>query len=149
VKPVVAMLALALAACAPVFPSPSADEWAIPGPPRPMPPDIERAEGRPGPEGGTILQPSSVSIESGVAYEYSLGHCGLLSPVDVDGSFWDPVVGVSAGGGPLDLESDTEMINATAGLIAVIGDEARFRTESGSVVRFARHLGEKEFPGCD
>ncbi len=25
---------------------------------------------------------------------------------------------------------------------------ARFRTESGSVVRFARHRGEKEFPAC-
>ena len=40
------------------------------------------------------------------------------------------------------------MINATAGVIVVIGDEARFRTESGSVIRFARHDGEKEFPGC-
>jgi hypothetical protein len=31
----------------------------------------------------------------------------------------------------------------------VIGDEARFRTGSGSVVRFERHESSKEFPGCD
>ena len=41
------------------------------------------------------------------------------------------------------------MINATGGVIVVIGDEMRFRTDSGSVVRFERHAGEKEFPGCD
>ena len=41
------------------------------------------------------------------------------------------------------------MINATAGAIVVIGPEARFRTDSGSVIRFERHAGEKEFPGCD
>jgi hypothetical protein len=33
--------------------------------------------------------------------------------------------------------------------IVVTGDELRFRTEAGSIVRFARHAGEKEFPGCD
>ena len=41
------------------------------------------------------------------------------------------------------------MINATAGLIVVIGDEARVRTESGAVVELERHEGEKEYPGCD
>lgn len=41
------------------------------------------------------------------------------------------------------------MINATGGVIAIIGDEARFQTQSGSVVRFARHAGEKEFTSCD
>ena len=127
----------------------SADPWTIGGPARPMPPDLERVEGRRGPGGGTILEPSSVPIQDGVAYEYSLGHCGLLSPVDVDGSFWDAVDGRAPGGGPLDLDADAEMINGTPGVIAIRGDEARFRTESGAVVRFERHAGDKEFPGCD
>ena len=38
--------------------------------------------------------------------------------------------------------------NLEPGVIVVIGDEARFRTQSGSIVRFVRHAGEKEFPGC-
>jgi hypothetical protein len=139
---------LALGACAAPAASEPSDAWTITGPPRDLPPDLERAEGRPAPGGGTILQPSTVRIEQGVAYRFSLGHCGLASPVDLDGSFWDPIDGFTADGQPLELVSDPEMINATGGVIAVIGDEARFQTESRAVVRFARHFGEKEFPGC-
>ena len=116
---------------------------------REMPPAVGVREGRPGPNGGTILDPISALIDAGVPYRFSLGHCGLFSPVDVDGAFWDAIDGVSSSGGEVDLDSDDEMINATPGVIVVIGDEARFRTESGSVIRFERHGGEKEFPGCD
>ena len=151
VRSLVATLLLAVAGCAADAGSPpeSTDPWAAIGEAvRDMPPDIERAEGRIGPTGGTILEPSSVQIEEGVAYRFNLGHCGLYSPVDVDGSFWDAIEGVDPDGGPLDLDTDGETINATGGLIVVIGDEARFRTETGSVIRFERHFGEKEFPGC-
>ncbi len=116
---------------------------------REMPPAVGQREGRPGPDGGTILVATSALIDAGVPYRFSLGHCGLFSPVDVDGAFWDAIDGVSSSGGAVDLDSDGEMINATPGVIVVIGDEARFRTESGSVIRFRRHDGEKEFPGCD
>ena len=68
--------------------------------------------------------------------------------MDVDGSFWDAIDGVSSDGLRVDLESDAEMINATSGVIVVIGDEARFLTDTGSVIRFARHEGDKEFPAC-
>ena len=115
---------------------------------RRMPPSRPFAEGRPGPTGGTILNPSSSAIEHAVPYVFSLGHCGLHSPVDVDGSFWDPIDGVTPTGEALDVATDDEMINATPGVFVVIEDGARFRTETGSVV-FARHDGEKEFPGCD
>lgn len=140
---------LVLGACAAPAASEPSDEWTITGPPRDLPPDLERTEGRPGPGGGTIFEPSTVRIEQGVAYRFALAHCGLASPVDLDGSFWDPVDGATAGGQPLDLAGDPEMINATGGVIAVVGDEARFQTGSGAVVRFARHFGEKGFPGCD
>ena len=106
-----------------------------------MPPNLPVAADAP-------FSPSSASIEHAVPYTFSLGHCGLLSPVDVDGSFWDPIDGVTATGRPLDLQTDGEMINATAGVIVVIGDEARFRTATGSVIRFARHEGDKQFPAC-
>lgn len=107
----------------------------------PMPPNLPAPANAP-------FGPSSARIEHAVPYTFSLGHCGLLSPVDVDGSFWNPVDGVTPAGQPLDLETDAEMINATAGVIVVIGDEARFRTETGSVIRFTRHEGDKEFPAC-
>jgi hypothetical protein len=106
-------------------------------------------EGRPGPNGGTILGPVSQPIDEAVAYRFSLGHCGLLSPIDVDGSLWDALDGTTPAGADLDLDADSEMINATGGVVVVIGDEMRFRTDSGSVVRFERHVGEKEYPGCD
>ena len=117
--------------------------------PRDLPLNFEAPEdGRPGPNGGTLLQPISAPIEDGIAFRSGLGHCGLLSPVDVDGSYWDPIEGTTSSGAPLDLAEDGEMINATQGAIVVIGDEMRFRTAAGSVVRFERHAGEKEFPGC-
>ena len=116
--------------------------------PRDLPRSGDFAEGDPGPEGGIVFGPVSARVEHGVAYRFSLGHCGLHSPVDVDGSFWDAVDGTTASGEVLDLENDGEMINTTSGVIVVIGDEMRFRTDSGSVVRFARHDGDKEFPAC-
>ena len=147
----VVMLALAGAACAseaPMPEPPSFESVSTSGATE-MPPSGPLAEGRPGEAGGTILVPVSAPIAPATAYRFSLGHCGLSSPIDVDGSFWDPAEGLTAGGGPLDLESDGEMINATAGFFVVIGDEARFRTGSGSVLTLERHDGEKEFPGCD
>ena len=112
-------------------------------------PRLGNYDGRLGPGGGTIFQPASVRISQSSAYAFGLGHCGLLSPVDVDGSFWDVIDGTDASGAPLDLETDPEMINATAGSIVIMGDELRFRTDGGATVRFVRHAGEKEFPGCD
>jgi hypothetical protein len=118
--------------------------------PRDLPLIFEsREEGRPGPNGGTVFDPISAPLDDAVVYRYGLGHCGLHSPVDVDGSFWDLVDGTTASGAALDLAGDAEMINATQGAIVVIRDEMRFRTATGSVVRFERHQGEKEFPGCD
>lgn len=129
--------------------TPGAFEAVSADAPRPLPSPDRVSPGRPGEAGGTVLEPVSPPIEHRTAYLFVLGHCGLLSPIDVDGSLWDAVDGVTAGGGPLDLEADVEMINGTPGVLVVIGDEARFRTEGGSVLRLARHDGRKEFPGCD
>jgi len=145
------MFAVATTACAreaPMPQPPSFEDVSTSGATE-MPPGGPFAEGRPGEAGGTILAPVSAPIAPATAYRFSLGHCGLSSPIDVDGSFWDPVDGLDAGGARLDLEGDSEMINATAGFFVVIGDEARFRTESGSVLTLERHDGQKEFPGCD
>jgi hypothetical protein len=145
---VVAMLSACSAPAVPPDPISGFENISMENP-RDLPFNFENHEGRPGPNGGILLDPVSASVDHAVAYRYELGHCGLFSPVDVDGSFWNPVDGTTAHGAELDLQADSEIINATGGLIVVIGDEARFRTSSGSVVRFERHQGEKEFPGCD
>ena len=135
------VLALAVAGCAPTSaPEPTPDPFADVADVHPL--DL------PALDVPAVDGPASVAIRDGVRYTFSLGHCGLLSPVDVDGSFWDAIDGVTAAGGRLDLGTDGEMINATPGVIVVVGDEMRFRTESGSVVRFARHDGPKDFPAC-
>jgi len=145
------LVALLLSACsAQAVPSgSSAFDGVSTNDPHDLPVNFENHEGRPGPSGGIVFDPVSAPIDHATAYRYELGHCGLFSPVDVDGSFWNPLDGTTVDGAELDLEADSEMINATGGLIVVIGDEARFRTATGSVVRFERHAAEKEFPGCD
>ncbi len=142
------LVALVLAACA-AEGTPSGFEGVPISNPRDLPVIGDFVVVRPGANGGSLLDAVSGPIEAAVAYRFSLGHCGLLSPIDVDGSFWDPLDGTGPTGAELDLDSDGEMINATSGVIVVIGDEMRFRTDSGSVVRFERHPGEKEYPGCD
>ena len=145
------LLVVTLAACSAeaASPEPPSFDTITTDDARDLPPSGPFVDGRPGDSGGTILDPGSASIEPAIAYRFSLGHCGLFSPIDVDGSFWDPVEGRTASGAPLDLDGDPEMINATAGFFVIIGDEARFRTETGTVLELRRHPGEKEFPGCD
>jgi len=143
-------LVLVLGACASApAPTPADITWPAWEPARQLPAAGVRPDGRPGTEGGTILRAASAAIASGIPYRSGLEHCGLLSPIDVDGSFWEPIDGVAADGRPIDLAVDSEMINATSGVFVVIGDEARFRTDSGSVIRLERAGIEKEFPGCD
>lgn len=73
---------------------------------------------------------------------FSLGHCGLDSPIDFDGSFWDPV-------GPVDGDA-AEAINSASGTITLLApDLAEFRAPSGFVVRLQRHEGRKSLFGCD
>ena len=141
----VAMAAVLLAACAEVrAPAETPDPFLEVSDLHPL--DLPAfADGDGEGDGGG---PSSVPVRDGVPYTFSLGHCGLQSPIDVDGSYWDEVDGIAPNGQALDLDTDGEMINATAGVIVVIGDEMRFRTESGSLVRFARHDGDKQFPTC-
>ena len=113
-------------------------------------PAMDGWETRPGPADGFTIVAASLPIREATPYEFTLGHCGLQSPVDVGGSLWDPIDGQDADGRALDLATDGEMINATAGVIVVIGDQLRFRTDSGSVVRFARHVAdETTYPLCD
>jgi hypothetical protein len=89
---------------------------------------------------GRASQPQSGRAAGQVA-NVSLGHCGLYSPIDFDGSFWDPI-------GSVDGDAP-EAINSASGTIRLLGpQEAEFRAPSGFTVRLRRHPGAQVFQGC-
>lgn len=78
----------------------------------------------------------------GPTLRFSLGHCGLDSPIDVDGALWDPVGAIDAGA--------SEAINAADGEFRRTGPAtAEFVTATGFRVALARHEGRKSVPLCD
>jgi hypothetical protein len=102
-------------------------------------------------EGAVMLAASSrQGLEIAQPFPFALGHCGLGSPVDVDGSLWDPLAGVDALGGSLDAQEEIgELINATAGQATLVdADRLDLRTPAGSVIVFARHRGWRFYPWC-
>jgi hypothetical protein len=145
-----AAIAFVIAACGSPnsAPTPSTVAIAPIDEAEPMPPGGAFQNGEIGPNGETTFSPVSAEIDDDVTYVFALGHCGLISPVDVDGSFWDVVAAHAAGGTRVDPDAEGELINQTQGAIVVRGDRAYFRTPSGIVVTFERHDGPKAFPGC-
>jgi hypothetical protein len=102
------------------------------------------ADGRPEFGVWSESQVGGVRAESGPApgpiVPYTLGHCGLSSPIDIDGAFWDPYGQV-----PL----DNALIGESDGQFRRLGvSEAEFVT-GGSRVSLRRHEGAKSLPGCD
>lgn len=72
----------------------------------------------------------------------TLGHCGLASPIDVDGALWDPHGPIPAGA--------PEVINAAEGEFRRTGDSiAMFVTRTGVRVDLRRHLGAGSYQLCD
>jgi len=89
--------------------------------------------------GGDGFMPSSG--RGAPVAQLSLGHCGLFSPIDFDGSFWDPI-GAVDGDAP-------EAINSASGTIRLLTPvDAEFRAPSGFTLRLRRHQGAKTFQGC-
>jgi hypothetical protein len=81
-----------------------------------------------------------------------LGHCGLYSPIDLDGSLWQADGGVTPSGGPIAEDDDAvigELINATPGVFVIVSeDAAHFTTVTGTILSFARAPGALEYPLC-
>ena len=98
----------------------------------------------------SIPPTSEPGLEVGVPYPFSLGHCGLLSEIDLDGSLWQPVGGVSPSGGAIESDEDIgELINATEGVFTMIDtDVAEFRTVGGSLIELLRAPGALDYPLC-
>jgi hypothetical protein len=122
-------------------PAPVASFFPIPDTVLPIPSDLSTVS----------LEPeSAASLTVGEPVPYALGHCGLWSPIDVDGSLWQPVGGTAADGGPIESdEAIGELINATAGeLLLTSPDEATFTTAGGSAIFLVRAPGALDYPLC-
>lgn len=89
-------------------------------------------------------------LEIGVARNFPLGHCGLASPIDVDGSIWDPISGHNGVGGPLTEDQMGELINSTPTVMELTDPNAAdLRTPRGAVIKLARHDGPRPYFLCD
>lgn len=90
--------------------------------------------------GTFTLQPiSPTGAAVGMAYGYEMPHCGINSPIDVDGSFWDPV-GIAPGSVDFDGHQGTFRLTSH--------DAAQFTRSDGQVLKLIRHEGAKAFRGC-
>jgi hypothetical protein len=90
---------------------------------------------------GIALEPTSARGVAPGPNPYTLGHCGIFSGIDLDGSWWDPV-------GPVSFASG-EAINATTGTVALTDPaHATFVAPGGLSLRLQRHPGMKFLPLC-
>jgi hypothetical protein len=87
------------------------------------------------------VEPRSERL-TGALTSVMLGHCGLSSGIDVDGSFWDPVGAIPA--------NHPDVINSAGGTVALTSaNTATLRTVNGLVVQLVRHQGPKFLALCD
>ena len=85
-----------------------------------------------GPNSITLMPISPTGARINVAYGYEMPHCGLNSPIDVDGSFWDPLRAPETPA-ELDGEAGTFILDAP--------NEATFSAPNGDVLHLTRHVG--------
>ena len=88
------------------------------------------------------VAPSSAAGQlAGGPIPFSLGHCGLWSGIDVDGSWWDPIGFVDA--------DHPAVINAADGTFTPHDtNHATFTADGGLEVTLVRRVGEKHLPMC-
>lgn len=88
------------------------------------------------------VAPSSAAGQlAGGPIPFSLGHCGLWSGIDVDGSWWDPIGFVDG--------DDSAFVNPTDGTFTPHDtNHATFVADGGFTVTLVRRVGEKHLPMC-
>ena len=130
--------ALLIAGCS-HFPAPSKAAWGG----RVAEAALETVANQPvvarGSDSITLLPISPTGATVGVAYGYDMPHCGINSPIDVDGSYWDAV----------GLAPDSADFDGLPGTFRLAShDTAAFTRSDGLVLRLVRHTGPKEFRIC-
>ncbi len=86
----------------------------------------------------TVAPSSAPGAEIGVAYDFTMGHCGLRSPIDFDGSLWEPI----------NQQSSLAFDMAAGTIILIAEDRARFASAAGDEVELARLDGSAAYPYC-
>ncbi len=90
---------------------------------------------------GVSVEPASVDGGETGPIQYSLGHCGIFSGIDLDGAWWDPVGSVAMDSG--------EAVNATPGVLTFTDkDHATFTTPTGFSLQLIRRDGPKLLALC-
>lgn len=115
----------------------------------PLPPDLVQVPGSQDPS-ARLTAASLPDATPGLIQPFALGHCGLSSPFDFDGSLWDPIAGRDAQGGPIDTQDEIgELINQTEGEVLLLpSGQAQFRTPLASIILLTRHVGAKSYFLC-
>ena len=88
----------------------------------------------------TLMPISPRGAVVGVGYGYVMPHCGILSPIDVDGSFWDSA----------DATTGTELMDGEPGTFRLIDEDTAVftRPDDDNTLRLVRHEGAKAFGLC-
>ncbi len=105
---------------------------------------------RPGTPSATLIAHTPAgTIEIGVEQTLALGHCGLGSPIDFDGSLWDPTFADNGSGGPLTDDQIGELINQTAVVLVLVdGLTAQIVTPRGARILLKRHDRARPYGLC-
>lgn len=89
------------------------------------------------------------TLQIGVPITFPLAHCGLFSPVDVDGSLWDAKYGHDGHGGPISTDESGDLINEGRVTFRLRDrDVAEMTTRDGLVVTLWRHDGPRRYELC-
>ncbi len=97
-----------------------------------------------------LIRPRSsvAGIKVGDSVDLKLLHCGVISPIDLDGSLWDPRTGHDGHGRALSDKQKGELVNGTRGTFTLRAPGmADFRTPLGAVVQLYR-VDERTYRGC-
>jgi hypothetical protein len=144
--------AILLAACGSTTASPGPiDEPLGSAPPLlPLPANVA---GIPGAEDATTevtAHSPDDELDVGEWSDFTLGHCGLGSPIDVDGSLWDPVGYRTVSGRALSEGQQGELVNSTdVVLLLVTENRLEMDTPGGAAVELSRHDGPRRYFLCD
>lgn len=136
---ILAILVIA-AACTPVaYPTPAPVVWGVNVPE--AAPEVIASQpvlGRRD-DGLTLLPVSPTGAVVGTSYSYAMPLCGIRSPIDVDGSFWDAI----------DLQENPVTFDGTNGTFRLTSHTtAEFTSPYGPVLHLIRHSGSKDFGFC-
>lgn len=138
----IVLLALAATACTAVDfgrPTPAPVVWGLDVPEAAPEAIAAQPVVARGPNSITLLPISPTGAVVRTDYAYAMPHCGIRSPIDVDGSFWDPVV----------LPLDPVQFDGSPGTFRLTSPtDATFTAGDGAILRLVRHAGAKEFGFC-